>query len=107
MPSNALTGPAMIRWTQIGNKDDGAEERWTAARTVSPQQPAEHEADGDDEVRAEGQRQPGQDTGGDPPVPPRPTAPSRLARKREHRAHSVRASPPFQAIAVRATGVIT
>ena len=60
MPLTAAPGPAMTRWTHIGISPTTAPMR--TGRRVGrsrQQQPAEHEADGDDEVGPEGEGQAG------------------------------------------------
>ena len=108
IPSNAATGPAITRWTHIGSSPTSppASSGFQLARCVHTNHPSD-QRDGDHQVRAERQRQPGQH--------PATTQQRRAAggsvtetpRTANTVAHSVSASPPFHAIAVSAIGVST
>ena len=93
---------------QRGQPDDPGEHERPAGVAVAPQHPAGHEADGDHQVGPVGEGEPGEQRR----RRPMPAAGggavevdgTRTANTVDHR---VRARPPFQAIAVRAIGVIT
>ena len=110
MPWKASTGPAITEVRPHRHEPDDAAERAPAARLSRslPQHPSEQQGDGDDEVRAVRQGEPGEHAGATHAQSlPAPGRSRWTARTTNTALHSVRARPPFHAIAVRAIGVST